>query len=132
MTTTISDLDILGSQSTPSIRSDWQGGRLAMEGDSYPENSYELFDQVIHWVRRFLAQEQRPLHLELALVYLNTSSVKAMMDIFDLLEEAFETGREVSVTWHYDARNERIAELADEFREDCSYPFAITPAGGQP
>ena len=132
MTTMISDLDIPGSQSTPTIHSDWQGGRLTMEGDSYPENSYELFDQVILWVRHFLTDEQRPLHLELALVYLNTSSVKAMMDIFDLLEEAYETGRTVSVTWHYDARNERIAELADEFREDCSYPFAITPVRGEP
>jgi hypothetical protein len=125
----MTDIDIPGSLSTPTIRSDWKAGCLAMQGDSYPENSYELFDQVIHWVRRFLTHEQRPLHLELALVYLNTSSVKAMMDIFDLLEEAFEAGHEVSVTWHYDARNERIAELADEFREDCSYPFAITPVG---
>ncbi|WP_305038522.1 biofilm regulation phosphoprotein SiaC [Halomonas alkalisoli] len=132
MTTMISDLDIPGSQSTPAIHSDWQGGRLTMRGDSYPENSYELFDQVILWVRHFLTDEQRPLHLELALIYLNTSSVKAMMDIFDLLEEAYETGRAVSVTWHYDARNERIAELADEFREDCSYPFAITPVRGEP
>ncbi|WP_275951361.1 biofilm regulation phosphoprotein SiaC [Billgrantia antri] len=128
MTTMISDIDIAGNESTPTIRSDWQAGLLAMQGDSYPENSYELFDNVIRWVRHFLDSEQRPLHLELALVYLNTSSVKAMMDIFDLLEDAFETGRQVSVTWHYDARNERIAELADEFREDCSYPFAITPA----
>ena len=123
----IPDLDIPGSQSTPAIQSSWQAGRLAMQGDSYPENSYELFDQVIAWVRHFLEAQRRPLHLELSLVYLNTSSVKAMMDIFDLLEEAHGEGREVSVVWHYDPRNERIAELADEFREDCSYPFAITP-----
>ncbi|QTF93911.1 biofilm regulation phosphoprotein SiaC [Halomonas sp. BM-2019] len=122
------DLDIPGSQSTPAIQSSWQAGRLAMQGDSYPENSYELFDQVIAWVRRFLDEEARTLHLDLALVYLNTSSVKAMMDIFDLLEEAHTRGREVSVAWRYDPCNERIAELADEFREDCSYPFTITPA----
>ncbi|MBB3330334.1 hypothetical protein BDK63_001191 [Halomonas campaniensis] len=127
MITMTQDLDIPGSQSTPAIQSSWQAGRLAMQGDSYPENSYELFDQVIDWVRRYLEEEARPLHLSLALVYLNTSSVKAMMDIFDLLEEAHGEGREVSVEWRYDPRNERIAELADEFREDCSYPFAITP-----
>jgi len=127
MITMTQDLDIPGSQSTPAIQSSWQDGRLAMQGDSYPENSYELFDQVIDWVRRYLEDEARPLHLSLALVYLNTSSVKAMMDIFDLLEEAHGEGREVSVEWRYDPRNERIAELADEFREDCSYPFAITP-----
>ncbi|WP_416140083.1 biofilm regulation phosphoprotein SiaC [Halomonas sp. HK25] len=125
--TMIRDLDIPGSQSTPAIQSSWQNGRLTMQGDSYPENSYELFDQVVEWVRRFLAEEARPLHLSLGLVYLNTSSVKAMMDIFDLLEEAHGEGREVAVEWYYDPRNERIAELADEFREDCNYRFAITP-----
>ncbi|MDI5933892.1 biofilm regulation phosphoprotein SiaC [Halomonas kalidii] len=122
------DLNIPGSQSTPTILGDWQSGHLAMQGDSYPENSYELFDQVIGWVERFLDRESRPLQLELALVYLNTSSVKAMMDIFDHLEEAHLAGREIGVTWRYDPRNERIAELAEEFREDCTFPFAITPA----
>ncbi|MCE8032536.1 MAG: biofilm regulation phosphoprotein SiaC [Halomonas sp.] len=121
------DLNIPGSQSTPTIISDWQAGLLSMQGDSYPENSFELFDQVIDWVKRFLGDESRPLTLELALVYLNTSSVKAMMDIFDLLEEAHQEGRVIQVTWHYDPRNERIAELAEEFREDCTFPFAITP-----
>ncbi|WP_444678156.1 biofilm regulation phosphoprotein SiaC [Halomonas sp. E19] len=122
------DLNISGSQSTPTIVSDWQAGMLSMQGDSYPENSFELFDSVIDWVQRFLAEETRPLTLTLALIYLNTSSVKAMMDIFDLLEEAHQGGRGIQVTWHYDPRNERIAELAEEFREDCTFPFDITPA----
>ncbi|PSJ22100.1 hypothetical protein CVH10_08475 [Halomonas sp. ND22Bw] len=121
------DLTLPGSASTPAIQSDWQAGRLTMQGDSYPENSFDLFDQVITWVEAFLGQEARPLRLDLQLVYLNTSSVKAMMDIFDLLEEAHEGGREVGVEWRYDPRNERIAELAEEFKEDCSYPFAICP-----
>lgn len=84
----MSDLHIPGTQSTPAIQGDWQAGRLSMQGDSYPENSYELFGQVIDWVERFLADGQRPLELDLRLLYLNTSSIKAMMDILDLLEEA--------------------------------------------
>ncbi|HGE2396943.1 hypothetical protein AW909_00875 [Pseudomonas aeruginosa] len=121
----MSDLHIPGTQSTPAIQGDWQAGRLSMQGGSYPENSYELFGQVIDWVERFLAAGQRPLELDLRLLYLNTSSIKAMMDILDLLEEAHQGGRPVSLRWHYDRRNERVAELAEEFREDCSFPFAI-------
>lgn len=121
------DLNISGSQSTPTIQSDWQAGRLHMRGDSYPENSYELFSQVIDWTDAFLAQASHPLMLDLELVYLNTSSVKAMMDIFDMLEDAHQQGREVGVIWRYDTRNERIAELAEEFREDCTFDFTITP-----
>lgn len=119
------DLNLPGTPSTPAIQSDWQAGRLCMQGDSYPENSFELFGQVIDWVEAFLARESRELSLDLELVYLNTSSVKAMMDIFDLLEDAHQAGREVGVVWRYDPRNERIAELAEEFKEDCTYPFEI-------
>ncbi|ARU86697.1 biofilm regulation phosphoprotein SiaC [Pseudomonas sp. M30-35] len=122
----MSELNIASTQSTPAIHGDWVAGVLAMQGDSYPENSFELYDQVIQWVERFLGQEPRPLALQLRLLYLNTSSIKAMMDIFDLLEEAHNQGREVSVTWLYDSRNERVAELAEEFREDCTFAFTIS------
>lgn len=118
-------LTIPGTQSTPAIEADWDSGVLSMQGDSYPENSFELFQQVIDWVDSYLMQAARPLTLELRLLYLNTSSIKAMMDIFDLLEEAHHTGKPVAVNWRYDTRNERVAELAEEFKEDCTFPFAI-------
>jgi hypothetical protein len=118
-------LSIQGTQSTPSVESDWEAGVLSMKGDSYPENSFEFFRDVIAWIDRFLAETDRPLTLDLRLIYMNTSSVKAMMDIFDLLEEAHAGGRKVAVNWYYDPRNERVVELADEFREDCSFPFEI-------
>lgn len=125
----MTDIHIAGTQSTPEIRSDWSAGQLQMIGDSYPENSYELFNQVFGWLERFLAQATaRPLSLEITLLYLNTSSVKAMMDIFDLLEEAHNQSKPVAVNWYYDERNERVAELAEEFKEDCSFPFAIIPS----
>jgi hypothetical protein len=121
----VNDLAIRGTQSTPSISSNWRTGVLAMQGDSYPENSYELFDPLIDWVKCYLAQELGPLYLELHLLYLNTSSIKAMMDIFDLLERAHRAERAVRVNWYYDRGNERVGELAEEFREDCTFPFEI-------
>jgi len=88
-------------------------------------NAFELFGEIIQWVEDYLAQSADPLRLELQLLYLNTSSIKAMMDIFDLLEDAHVKGRAVSVKWHYDKRNERLAELAEEFKEDCTFSFLI-------
>ena len=122
----MSDLSIPATQSTPEIHTDLGNGKVFMQGDSYPENSYELFNQLIEWIEQFLSADSRPLHMELRLLYLNTSSIKAMMDIFDIFEQAHQDGRRVSVQWLYDQRNERVAELAEEFREDCSFPFDIT------
>ncbi|HBB99983.1 MAG TPA: hypothetical protein DC032_05205 [Pseudomonas sp.] len=121
----MNDFSIPGSQSTPAIQSDWEKGIVSMQGDSYPENSYELFHQVFEWIERFLGESAHPLNLELRLLYLNTSSIKAMMDIFDLLEAAYQEGRQVAVNWYYDIRNERVVELAEEFKEDCTFPFFI-------
>ncbi len=125
----MNDLNIPGTQSTPCVTALREQGLLTMAGDSYPENSFEFFRDVIAWIETFLRDDTRPLRLELRLVYMNTSSVKAMMDIFDLLEEAHTQGRPVQVDWLYDPRNERVLDLADEFREDCTFPFRIAPDG---
>ena len=123
----MSDLNVAATSTTPGISACSETGRVSLIGDSYPENSFEFFAQVIAWIEHYLKVQDSnaPLHLELRLVYMNTSSVKAMMDIFDLLEDAHKNERPVSVSWHYDPRNERVVELADEFREDCSFPFEI-------
>jgi hypothetical protein len=121
----MTELKISRTQSAPAVTTDWSTGTLEMRGDSYPENSFEFFAPIVAWIEEFLAASQEPLRLNLHLLYLNTSSVKVMMDIFDALEEAHQKGRDVRVCWFYDADNERIAELAEEFKEDCTFPFEI-------
>ena len=122
-------LEMTGTHSTPDVVCDPVHGTVTMRGDSYPENSFEFFQDIIGWIEQYLSSRSDALHLELHLVYMNTSSVKAMMDIFDMLEAAFEKGRNVSVQWFFDPENERVEELADEFREDCSFPFEVLAHG---
>ena len=119
------NLSVPGSQSTPSIRADWKAGVVVMSGESYPENSFELYDQLIQWINSYLNSSKHSLTLELHLIYLNTSSIRFMIDIFDLLESAFEDGKEVLVQWMFDDRNPRSSELGAEFKEDYSFPFLI-------
>lgn len=125
----MNELNIKSSQSTPSVVTDSTAGILRMAGDSYPENSFDFFNDIIAWVESYLADSDASLYLEIRLVYMNTSSVKAMLDIFDILEEAHGKGRKVGVDWYYDPLNERIVELAEEFSEDCTFPFRIQPEG---
>ena len=77
------------------------------------------------WTEQFLATMTSPLTLELHLSYLNTSSIRAMIDIFDLLQDANTEGKNVSVRWLYDNRNPRASELGEEFKEDYTFPFDI-------
>ena len=121
----MNDLIITATQSTPSVEANLSSGVVTMRGDSYPENSFEFFAPIIAWIEHYLAEAEAVLLLDLHLLYLNTSSVKAMMDIFDLLEDVHGNGRPVAVHWYYHQDNERIADLAGEFKEDCTFPFEI-------
>jgi hypothetical protein len=121
----MNDLNIAATQSSPSVITNYETGTVEMRGDSYPENSFEFFAPIIAWIENFLEASSAPLRLDLHLLYLNTSSVKAMMDTFDMLEDVHSEGREVAVSWYYDSENQRIAELAEEFKEDYTFNFAI-------
>lgn len=119
------NLSLEATQFSPSVDADWELGCLRMSGESYPENTYEFFAQVIAWTEDFLRAKSEPLTLELHLSYLNTSSIRAMIDIFDLLQDASAEGKSVNVRWLYDNRNPRASELGEEFKEDYTFPFDI-------
>lgn len=118
-------INIDASKTTPAVAASPTTGLFTMTGDSYPENSYEFFGPLIEWLESYLDQADAGLRLELKIVYMNTSSVKAMMDIFDLLEDAHNQGKRIGVAWYYDPRNERVVEMIEEFKEDCSFPFEV-------
>ena len=123
----MSNIELSATTSTPAITADEQTGHLEMRGDSYPENSFEFFAPIVEWVQDHLKTPAASLDVALHLLYLNTSSVRAMMDIFELLEDAHNDSHAVCVRWFYDEDNDRIAELAEEFKEDCTFPFDILP-----
>ena len=120
------DLRVAATGNTPGIEADWALGRLRLLGDSYPENSFDFFQPLVVWLEAYLSTA-RPLIVEVGLAYLNTSSVRVMMDLLDMLEESFRQGREIRLTWFFEPGNERVAGLAEEFQEDCSFPYQVVP-----
>jgi len=119
------NLQVDGTSVTPSVTADWNSGQLSLEGESYPENTYEIYDGIISWVEAYLKDSGRPLRVKLHLNYLNTSSISAMIDIFDRLQVAHDAGHDLSLLWLYDSRNPRSAELGEEFKEDYTFQFDI-------
>ncbi|MFA9459516.1 SiaC family regulatory phosphoprotein [Thiohalorhabdus sp. Cl-TMA] len=115
------------SETTPAVILDRDQGLLEVRGESYPENALAFFQPVVEGVGGYLAQGNPSLTIRIDLSYLNTSSVKALMDILDRAEEAHERGAAVEVEWVYDAENDRSLEMAEELREDMSLPFRVSP-----
>lgn len=117
------------TKSTPKVIFDPQNAKLSIEGQSYPENAFKFYEPIFAWLDEYLKQVQQEAVLEIYfhMPYINTSSSKCMMMLFEKLEEAYEEGRTVTIRWYYDQGNELALECAEEFKEDLSLPFEIVP-----
>ncbi|MGL1893220.1 MAG: DUF1987 domain-containing protein [Spirochaetaceae bacterium] len=118
-------IDIAVGKSTPRILFDEENRLFTIDGQSYPENSSNFYEPVITWVEEYLEKEGIIFELNVRLLYLNTSSTKAMFYLFDILEEAFKKGKKVSVNWLYNADNEVAKETGEDLLEDFQFPYNI-------
>lgn len=117
-------LNIQKTVSTPSIQFDSNSNRLVIQGESYPENSFEFYTPITSAIKEYLFHEKE-LKLEINLSYMNSSTTKCILDLLDLLEEAHQNGSKIAITWRYDIENPRSLDLAEEFKEDITFPFYI-------
>ena len=56
--------------------------------------------------------------IDVELIYLNSSSAKAIMMLMDKLDAAAANGASVDVFWYYDPEDDTMQELGEEFGED--------------
>jgi hypothetical protein len=123
----IKSLYIQATSSTPRVQFHSQTGSLSIIGESYPENAFEFYSKLSEWLYDYLVKTSNPITLNLRLVYLNTSSAKCLMDLFDMLERAYKKGRDIAIYWRYDNENDWSTDTAEEFKEEMSLPFHIVP-----
>lgn len=110
--------------STPQVSFDPAKSRLLISGESYPENSFEFYAPIYAWIKTYL-DDATGLSLEINVSYMNSSSTKCMLDLLDLFEDAHGRGLQVTIIWLYDRENPRSFDLAEEFQEEVTLPFAI-------
>lgn len=122
------DLNIPRTGTTPEIRWDPATAVLSIKGESYPENSFDFFAPVLQWLSTSLAGLPG-LRVEVGVSYMNSSSIKCMLDIFDALGDAHANGKKVEVVWDYETDNPRALDLAEEFRSEVTFPFRVNAIG---
>jgi hypothetical protein len=131
--TTMENLEIRATERSPEVRFDAVARVLSLRGESYPEDASTLFGPIFAWLDRFLAGPPgQPVRVEFELIYFNSSSAKALMNIFLLLDKAAAAGTPVTVVWHYSADDETMKEFGEDFAEDLehvAFNLVEQPAG---
>lgn len=113
------NLTLEATKSTPSVFFDAQGGILEIKGRSYPENAAKFFAPIFAWVSTYLqSPDTSAVQMTLEIGYLNSSSSKAFLNLFDMLEQSAVGGRKVVIDWRYHEEDEVALECGEEFKED--------------
>jgi len=112
-------LNIEPTSRTPAVAFDFANNHLKISGESYPEDVTEFYRPVFNALDAYLgALGQGSCRFDFELIYLNSSSAKAVMMLMDKLEEAAASGAAVDVFWFYDRDDDTMQELGEEFGED--------------
>lgn len=123
-------LRIEATRRTPQVDFDFTTGVLKLAGESYPDDSASFFGPLLAALRDWLAASDTPVRFDIELVYFNSSSAKALMNMFQALEAAAADGRSVAVVWRCDEDDDAMREFAEDFSEDLDH-VAFTVADRQ-
>jgi len=123
-------VSIAPTERSPLVEFDFAKGHFRLEGESYPEDSASFFAPLLRDMRAFLESDDlHPVSFDLAMTYFNSSSAKALMNIFQMLEDAASLGRTVVVNWHYHPEDDTMEEFGEDFGLDFeNAEFRMCPA----
>ena len=113
----MSDLHIAATDRTPEIELSADKGIFSMRGESFPEDVAAFYGQVILAIDALASSIQGPLKVDVAMVYINSSSIKAMFRIFEGLENVRKHGHPLSITWYFQDDDDIMQELGEDFKD---------------
>ena len=116
-------LIIIEGQSTPKIVLDKANEKFEISGNSLPEDVLGFYSPIFNWFEEYIKQPNRKTELHIKLMYFNSSSSKAILDILNILEEAVVKGFGVEIFWYYLEIDEDMLSTGKEFEGMLKLPF---------
>jgi hypothetical protein len=113
----MTELNIQATERTPAITLNGPPWQLHLQGESYPEDVSSFYGPLILAIDELVANSQHPLQAQLNLVYINSSSIKALYRIFESLETYRQKGQNVRVIWRYTDDDDIMQELGEDFQD---------------
>ena len=102
---------------TPAITLSHDPLKLVMAGESFPEDVSAFYGEVITAINQLATTTKGKLEVEMAMVYINSSSIKAMYRIFEGIDAYRQAGNEVQVIWKAEADDDIMQELGEDFKD---------------
>ena len=100
-------------------------GILKITGRVFPENPKEFFTPVIAWITEYAKAPAAHTSLILNLSYFNSSSNEYIFRCCKMVEAIGEAGAIAGIVWEYEAEDEDMRQMGDDFKELLKINFEI-------
>lgn len=118
----MSTLYLASTERSPEVSFDFGNNVFSLKGESYPEDVKEFYGPVIERLETHLnALEGADVNFTFEFVYFNSSTAKVLMGLFELLDATAARGSKVKVVWAFEADDDNMEELGEEFGEDLEH-----------
>lgn len=106
---------------------DGQNALFKIAGNSYPENTFSFYNNVLKWIENYKNGKPGRLECEFYFKYLSSSSHKMVNNIFSKLCVLHKDGKNISVDWYYDEGDDDIMEIGNDYRQSLNIPLQLIP-----
>lgn len=100
---------------TPEVTFDVNTKSGVIEGECYPEDADKFFATLNKALEDYFSAGCNELQLKVNLVYFNSSSARALMELMDSLE-TLAASKQITVNWLYEEGD----DITEEFIEDVT------------
>ena len=108
--------EIPGSDRTPHIQVRSEGGLISFEGESYPEDVATFYGPVVNAITELMTVTEA-VNATFQLIYVNSSSMKALYRIFEVLQLKKSQGGVITITWKFEDDDDVMQELGEDFQD---------------
>lgn len=109
------------TENLPAVDLDFTHGRFRIAGESSPTDAHGFYDPIIDRLRRHLMScPDGGVRFAFELTYFNSGTARALMEIFDVIEEASACGARITVDWRYLREDDQMRYLGEEFADELT------------
>jgi hypothetical protein len=108
---------------TPLIK--FEDGVLVISGRSIPENALSFFEPLFKFIANYTLKPYPVTEVNVMLEYANSSTNRSLMTVFTLLEKIYENGNNIHINWYFEAGDDLMFELGNDFKALLRIPFVV-------
>lgn len=89
-----------GTHFVPYVNFNADEEHCRLEGESYLEDAFDFYGNLHEWFDEYFKTHEKVM-VDCRLSYFNTSSSRAILELFRLLKDYEQAGKQITVNWYY-------------------------------